>query len=137
MAEPPAPVSRLLCPLRVETLREVRREVESYARAAGLTDPRQLYNFVLAINELITNALHHAGGAGRLELWLEQRRLHCRVTDDGPGMPPERLVPGPRPDPGSSGGWGLWLVRQVCERVDIRTGRSGTRISVEYPLPRV
>lgn len=120
-------------PLRPETLRVVRQDVRSYAESAGLVDPA-LYNFVMAVNELITNALHHAGGDGQLRLWRSEGWLICQVRDGGPGIPTERLTVATRPPPGTIGGWGLWLVRQVCTAVDIDTGPTGSRITVRYPL---
>jgi hypothetical protein len=32
------------------------------------------------------------------------------------------------------GGRGLWLIRQVCDRVELHTGRSGTRVRLEMSL---
>jgi anti-sigma regulatory factor (Ser/Thr protein kinase) len=105
----------------------VRREVERLSGGAGLAEPA-LYRFVVAVHEVVTNAVRHGGGAGRLRLWLQGRRLHCRVTDRGAGIPAERRADGPRPDPGTVGGWGLWLARQGCDAltVDSPTGGGST-----------
>ncbi|MBB2947091.1 anti-anti-sigma factor [Actinoplanes lutulentus] len=34
----------------------------------------------------------------------------------------------PRPHPGSIGSYGLWLVRRICDEVDISTGPDGTTV---------
>src|SRR6476660_2868318 len=71
-APPAAPINADLKPLersfRLESLVEIRHEVETYSRAAGLADIR-LYKFVMAVNEIMTNAVHHGGGSGDLRLW--------------------------------------------------------------------
>lgn len=133
-ADQPAQAVPLRCALRPETLREIRAAVRSYAGTAGLSDPA-LYNFVLAVNELLTNALRHAGGRGDVLLWRTGDRLFCEVSDEGPGMPAERLSDTARPGAATIGGRGLWLARQVCDRVDIRTGPTGSQVRLEHHLP--
>jgi hypothetical protein len=41
---------------------------------------------------------------------------------------------GPGRRPGGSGGYGLWLVRQLCDRMQIRTGPGGTLIEIRMSL---
>jgi anti-sigma regulatory factor (Ser/Thr protein kinase) len=102
----------------------VRRAVERHSARVGLSDPA-LYRFVVAVHEIVTNAVRHGGGRGRLRLWLEGHRLICRVTDAGTGIPDERRTPAPRPDPGTIGGWGLWLAREGCDMLTVDSGRAG------------
>jgi len=40
----------------------------------------------------------------------------------------------PGPDTAGHGGYGLWLVRQLCDRVQIRTGPGGTLIEIRMSL---
>lgn len=121
------------CGVRPDTLREVRHRVRAGARRAGLADPA-LYHFVMAVNELLTNALRHGGGSGRVHLWTVDGVLCCAVTDAGAGMAPERAVPASRPPVGTVGGWGLWLARQVCHGMQVRTGPDGSRVVLTYRL---
>jgi len=99
----------------------VRRAIERHSERAGLTDP-ELHRFVVAVNEIVTNAVRHGGGSGRVRLWLEGARLHCRVTDSGAGIPPERRRATARPAPDTVGGWGLWLARQGCDALTVDAG---------------
>lgn len=111
----------------------VRHEIERCSAYAGLSDPR-LYRFVVAVNEVLTNAVRHGGGAGRVRLWLTGHRLHCRVTDRGGGIPAERQEPGDRPAPDTVGGWGLWLARQGCETLTIDSGQSGSTVTLSHQV---
>ncbi|MDF2712442.1 MAG: ATP-binding protein, partial [Nonomuraea muscovyensis] len=52
----------------------LRRAVTTYAAGMGLTG-RRLEDFVLAVNEITTNAVLHGGGRGRLRLWARDGRL--------------------------------------------------------------
>jgi serine/threonine-protein kinase RsbW len=113
------------------TLITVRHDVQVYSASAGLAD-LALYNFVMAVNEIMTNAVHHGGGTGQLRLWGDERHIHCLITDQGRGIPQSRMYGQHRPKPGTIGGWGLWLARQICDEVDVKTGRTGTRILLRY-----
>ncbi|GAB3954205.1 hypothetical protein GCM10027614_60910 [Micromonospora vulcania] len=87
---------------------EIRHSVTSCAHASGLTGQR-LDDFVLAINELITNAVRHGGGLGWLRLWREPELLVCEVADHGHGISPQRLGdrrrPAAKPPAAGGSGW--------------------------------
>jgi len=131
-----APIDADLKPLertfRLESLVKVRHEVETYSRVAGLADIR-LYKFVMAVNEIMTNAVHHGGGSGELRVWHDDV-LHCQVTDHGRGIPPDRIDGHHRPEPGTIGGWGLWLTRQICDQMKVSTGPDGTEITLHFAI---
>ena len=115
------------CTFDPKSLALVRRELGRYGRVSGLND-RLLSNFVLAVNEITTNAVTHAGGHGHLHLWREENTLWCLVEDQGPGISPERLDEAYRRRRGHTGGHGLWLTQHICDAVDIQTSpSSGTR----------
>jgi serine/threonine-protein kinase RsbW len=101
---------------------DVRREV----LACGLTGTR-LSDFLVAINEIVANAVVHAGGSGRLRLWREGDDLLCEVTDDGPGFDPRR-VGGPRPGPLAPGGRGLWLAQALVDTLTVSNRSTGTAV---------
>jgi anti-sigma regulatory factor (Ser/Thr protein kinase) len=115
------------------TLAALRRVVERFAEQHGLAG-LALYRFVVAVNEITTNAVRYGGGGGRLSLWQAAGRLYCRVTDTGPGMPSphlgRRLVP-----PDSSSGRGLWLAWQGVSRLTIETDTEGTSVTLEAASP--
>jgi anti-sigma regulatory factor (Ser/Thr protein kinase) len=113
----------------------LRHEVSDRLIAAGLTGDR-LHGFVLAVNEVITNVVLHAGGHGRIVLRLAGSSAWCTVTDSGPGIPARHLG---RPDvPGAFevGGRGIWLAHQLCDEVTMATGPIGTTIGLRIGLPR-
>jgi len=119
------------------SLAALRGELGRCATDAGLTD-LALSNFVLAVNEIATNAVRYAGGHGQLCLWSDGSRLWCRISDDGPGIPRRYLNQVARPTPGQIGGHGLWLARHICTSIEIDTDRrTGTRVLLGYALPHV
>lgn len=113
----------------------VRHEVSGRLAAAGLTGDR-LQGFVLAVNEVITNVVLHAGGQGRAVLWLAGGSAWCTVTDSGPGIPAHYLRPAEVPDSFEVGGRGIWLAHQLCDEVTVATGPIGTTIGLRIALPR-
>ncbi|GGS91670.1 hypothetical protein GCM10010156_57440 [Planobispora rosea] len=141
MAEPPDPgpggpdpsaghrVDLLVRDFDLGTLVAVRHEVEQCSERHGLSG-LALYRFIVAVNEITTNAVRHGGGTGRLRLWRTDGRICCEVTDRGPGMPASSADHRPVP-PESSGGRGLWLARHGVRRFTVRTGTGGTSVTLE------
>lgn len=112
---------------------ELRHSVASCAHACGLSGQR-LDDFVLAINELITNAVRHGGGRGWLRLWHGNGELVCEVADHGHGISAQRLSDRDRPAPDTAGGWGLWLARELSDTMAVETGEEGTVVRVTAAL---
>lgn len=106
----------------------VRRFVEVRARAAGLT-PRRVADLVIAVSELAANTLAHTEGAGTVKVWTTAEEIICEVHDSGNLT--DRHVGETRPAPDEPGGRrGLWVVRQVCDLVEISNGAPGVVIRV-------
>ncbi|MDM4720624.1 ATP-binding protein [Micromonospora sp. WMMA1363] len=112
---------------------ELRHSVTSCARAGGLWGQR-LDDFVLAVNELITNAVRHGGGHGWLRMWQQRSALVCEVSDHGHGISTQRLVDRNRPAPDTAGGWGLWLARELSDTMEVETGNAGTIVRITTVL---
>nr|WP_249714012.1 ATP-binding protein [Micromonospora sp. NBRC 107566] len=108
---------------------EIRHAVVRSAATAGLSGQR-LDDFVLAVNELTTNAVRHAGGHGEIRLWQAGEAVLCEVADDGAGIPRGLADGADRPGPSATGGWGLWLTRRLCDDVAIETGPTGTTVRI-------
>jgi anti-sigma regulatory factor (Ser/Thr protein kinase) len=111
----------------------VRHEVSSRLTAAGLAGDR-LQGFVLAVNEVVTNVVLHAGGQGRLALGLTEGSAWCTVTDSGPGIPAHYLSSPAVPGAFEVGGRGIWLAYQLCDEVTVATGPIGTTIGLRIGL---
>jgi anti-sigma regulatory factor (Ser/Thr protein kinase) len=112
----------------------VRHQISDCLATIGLSGDR-LSGFVLAINEVITNVVLHAGGAGRLALATREGSAWCTVTDSGPGIPQQYLTPPDVPEAFEVGGRGVWLAYQLCDEVTIATGPIGTTIGLRMALP--
>ena len=101
----------------------------SCAEAAGLSGGR-LEDFVVAVNELLTNAVRHGGGAGHVALWREDDSVVCEVTDHGDGLAVPRPDVPDRPSASEPGGWGLWLAGEMTDTIDIQSGAEGTTVRI-------
>jgi anti-sigma regulatory factor (Ser/Thr protein kinase) len=108
-----------------EDLRAVRDLVAGCAARAGLS-PGRVTDLVLAVSEVAANTLRHTGGSGTLCIWHGNGDLICQVTDTGQIASP--LAGRRRPAAVSFGQGGLWVVHQVCDLVQVRTGEKGTTI---------
>jgi anti-sigma regulatory factor (Ser/Thr protein kinase) len=82
---------------------------------------------VVAVNELLTNAVRHGGGTGHLTLSAAAGSVVCEVTDHGSGL--DGVSP-QRPAPDEPGGWGLWLVRELTDTCEIKSGPDGTAVRI-------
>lgn len=109
-----------------QTATRLRHAVAAAAARAGLGGD-QLEDFVLAAYELVTNAIRHGGGAGRLELRRHDGTLTCEVVDRGPGFDglPVRL-----PAADSPGGRGLWLAQRLGGNLTVTSRPDGVTASI-------
>lgn len=103
----------------------LRHVVAQCARSAGL-DTRRNEDLVLSACEVATNSIRHGGGKGKLRLWDEEGSLVLSVRDAGRIEDP--LVGRERPGRDQASGRGLWLVNQLCDLVQIRSGKDGTEV---------
>jgi anti-sigma regulatory factor (Ser/Thr protein kinase) len=109
-------------------LSDLRESVRALAKEADLPSVR-VEELVLAVTELAGNTVRHAGGGGRLALWITSEGVVCEVTDHGGGVqdPLAGLVP---PKPSASAGMGLWIARQLSNSFAIGTDDEGTTVRI-------
>lgn len=119
----PAPPSGQMIILDVANLHHVRDIVARAARRHGLDEDRTA-DLVLSVNELAGNSLRHGGGSGSLRIWSADRMLICEIEDSGHIDRP--LAGRERPSKEQENGFGLWLVNQLCDLVQVRTFETGT-----------
>ncbi|MFC0033948.1 ATP-binding protein [Micromonospora chaiyaphumensis] len=112
------------------TITELRHAVTAAVAAAGLAGARA-EDFVLAVHELVTNAVRHGGGTGHLHLRRQGDLLTCDVVDHGPGVeaPPIRQVAGD-----AAGGRGLWLADHLADSLSLHRRADGTTATVTMAL---
>ena len=117
-------------------LSQVRALVLQHARAAGLTESRA-NDLVLAVSEVAANTLRHTKAPGTLAIWHDANEVVCEIHDAGTITDPN--AGHRKPAPGASGGHGLWLVRQVCDLVELTSDADGTTVRMHMALhpPRV
>jgi serine/threonine-protein kinase RsbW len=100
----------------VDDLPALRRLAVEHGRRAGL-DAGRLGDFVLAVNEAVTNAICRGGKRARLRLWESADEVGCEVRG-GSWMPAGQ----PSAVPDDTESLRLWVVWQVCSDVDLSYG---------------
>ncbi|MBV8431337.1 MAG: ATP-binding protein [Solirubrobacterales bacterium] len=114
-------------------LAAIRAIVHRYAVQAGLNEARAI-DLVLAVNEVAANTVRHAKSSGSLKIWYDSEEIICEIHDEGRITDP---LAGTRPPSlAGNGGHGLWIVHQVCDRVDMQSDETGTTIRLHMELPR-
>ena len=129
LAEPAVAVRDL--PFGVGQLDAVRRAVAREGREHGLSR-RRVADLVLAVNEVATNSVRHGGGRGTLRTWRDADRLVFEVRDGG--LMDKPLAGRQRPVAGQEGGFGMWLVYQLCDLVQVRSFPEGSVVRIHMTL---
>ncbi len=108
------------------------------AELAAVEAPRDLIeDFLLAVDEMTSNAVRHGGPPVSLRLWSADDRVVCTIRDSGPGFDDPFAGYGPaHGDDLSRGGMGLWLARQLCDHVDISGDDGGAQVRLTLRLDR-
>ena len=105
------------------TLDVVRGFTARRAEEAGLSAGRT-GDLVLAVDEIASNSIRHAGGHGVLRAWREEHDLVCEVRD--PGRIEDPLAGRHVPSTDLPGGRGIWIANQLCDLVQLRSLPTGT-----------
>jgi anti-sigma regulatory factor (Ser/Thr protein kinase) len=128
LPEPPSRAARLGY---AANLRSIRDLVASHAAQAGLTSGRTA-DLVLAVSEIAANTLRHTRAGGILHVWRTPDSLVCQLHDQG--LIADPLAGRRAPSLSALGGQGLWVVNQVCDLVELRSGRTGTTVRLHMRL---
>jgi serine phosphatase RsbU (regulator of sigma subunit)/anti-sigma regulatory factor (Ser/Thr protein kinase) len=94
---------------------------------------------LLAVGEAAANASRHGKPAeGRSEIRvkcaLEGDSVAITVADDGPGFDAAAVANVTLPDSYASGGRGLYLMRELVDRVEVASSATGTRVTLTKRL---
>ncbi|MGA4988782.1 ATP-binding protein [Nonomuraea bangladeshensis] len=119
---PGAPVKRLR--FRLPDLPQVRQFAEDGARDAGMPE-ESIGDFVIAVNEVATNAVTHGADQAVMRTWVASGELVVEVHDEGTWKP--------GPMPGAVGGMGLWVARLLSSDLTLRVGDGGSTVIMRFP----
>ena len=129
----PGPPARAAALAYRDDLAHVRAFAAAQARRAGLPTGRAR-DLVIAVSELAANTWRHTDAGGTVHIWSADGELLCQVHDSGHVSDP--LAGRRRPIPDAGRGHGLWVVNQLCDLVELRTGGTGTTIRLHMRLGR-
>ena len=112
-----APLAELTDPQPSAARRAVLDVIKTDLPAAEIDD------LVLAVSELVDNALRHGRPPVELKVWADADHVVVTVHDtgEGPGDPYAGLLPAAR----HIGGRGLWIAHQICSEVTLHCDETG------------
>ncbi|WP_445282410.1 anti-sigma factor RsbA family regulatory protein [Streptomyces sp. DSM 118148] len=122
---PPSPHSAASMEVRPDDLHAVRAFVTEQAKHCHVAGDA-LYNLLVAVTEVATNAVRHGRAPVSLRAWPDNG-LICEITDSGHWQPEEFLSWVP-PESALKSGFGIWGVGMLCDTVQVRTGPQGTAV---------
>lgn len=105
----------------------VRADVQAHATSAGLAAERTT-DLVLGVHEVAVNSVRHGRGASELRIWVEHHALVCEVR--GAGRITDPMVGRRPPAEADDHGRGLWMANQLCDLVQVRSGKAGTTVRI-------
>ncbi|GAA4598786.1 hypothetical protein GCM10023194_77210 [Planotetraspora phitsanulokensis] len=112
-------------------LPDVREFAAAQAQDRGMSADA-VGDFLVALNEVATNAVTHGSSKARLRVWTDGASLMVDVHDDGRLWHPEDR-PGLTPPPeNATSGMGLWVARMLSHEIVVRTGVNGTTVSMRF-----
>lgn len=133
LPDPPELWGDMLVFSSLTDLSRIQKFVENLALRAGLRADRVI-DLCLAVTEVATNTLVHTPAAGVLSLWQDSRTetLICEISDSGQLR--DRLIGRIPPQSSQAHGRGLLLVNELCDLVEIPTGRIGLGTTVRLHM---
>ncbi|SBT37434.1 sensor histidine kinase [Micromonospora auratinigra] len=125
---------------RAAPLVELTDPSPAVARAAvqaadrGQLPTEDVEDLMVAVSEVVTNALRHGRRPARLRLWSGPDRIVATVHDEGVGPkdPFAGLLPA---GDGSAGGLGLWISHQSCNHVATHRDTDGFTVRLTAGNP--
>jgi serine/threonine-protein kinase RsbW len=95
--------------------------------------PRDVEDLLIAVSEIVTNAIRYAGGGGSVTLQRLSGGLLTEICDEGPGLP-DHVLPGRRAlDFPADGRGGLWLARLLCRDFAVLSSPRGVTVRMFTP----
>jgi anti-sigma regulatory factor (Ser/Thr protein kinase) len=110
---------------------QIRHDIKAIAATTGFSD--RAGDVALALDELIANSQEHGEPPIEVEAWNDGR-LVIEVSDKGTGFDRAEIWGTHPPRHTGHRGRGLWIVRQLADRVEIFTDDGSTRVRVEFTI---
>jgi anti-sigma regulatory factor (Ser/Thr protein kinase) len=109
----------------------LRRRLRSWGANAVLDD-RDTDDIVIAVDEIVTNALEHGQPPARVMGWSTADAVYIRVDDHGrAGIPPTTGYV--RPPTDARRGRGVWMARHLADVLTTHHSAAGTTVAMRFP----
>jgi anti-sigma regulatory factor (Ser/Thr protein kinase) len=113
-------------------LRPLRAMITDVGQRARLPTGK-VTDLTIAVNEIAANTLRHTSAGGVARAWQSGGEVVCQLSDTG--FIDDPMAGLRRNAIDEPGGQGLWLVNQLCDLVEIRTGAAGTVVRLHMRVP--
>ncbi len=108
-----------------------------FAAFEELGDKEQLrYDLELIVSEACTNVIRHAypsqdnPGILQLKICYHPKKIQIEIVDFGPGFDPQEIEE-PNFDDPREGGMGLFIIRQLSDRIEYQSQAQGNVLRLE------
>jgi hypothetical protein len=112
----------------------LRQFTRTQADGYGLTGERADL-LVIAVGEVAEYLMQHGSGPATLRMWEEFEAVVCDVHDPA-GRIDDPFLGYRLPGEAAKDTDGLWFVRQICDRVELRSGDAGCAVRLFAPSVR-
>ncbi|HET9168798.1 MAG TPA: ATP-binding protein [Actinospica sp.] len=110
----------------VASIRRARDDARAFlVRVRPELAEKTVEDVLLAVSELVTNAVRHAPGRCTVRLAVDEQRVSVAVSD---GSSSDPTIRPPRAD--GRGGYGLHLLRALAGDFEVRPDAGGKTVSV-------
>ena len=122
-----------------EMLTRLDTALRPHARQLPPADPTlvEADEYLLAVDEILANALIHGGPPVALRLWVRHNEVVTTVTDPGSGFDDAFIGYATRPgtrEQAPRRKMGLWLARQMCDELSFRHDEDGFTVRLRAEL---
>jgi anti-sigma regulatory factor (Ser/Thr protein kinase) len=132
----PRPLETCQCDISPETIPDLRSFCEQWAAFAGFSEA-EVYQVVLACDEILTNVYKHAyhsgSGSVRCDASVDATSLRFLVTHWGDGLSSDANI-ACSPARFKAGGYGLPFIRQVFDEVHFERSKEFSTVSFSKRL---
>jgi anti-sigma regulatory factor (Ser/Thr protein kinase) len=113
-----------------DDLGELRRRLRSWGASCGMGG-QDTDDIVIAVDEIVTNALEHGRPPACVRGWTTPDALFVQVHDQGRACIP--VTTGyQRPSTDARRGRGIWIARHLADVMTTHTGPTGTTVAMRF-----